>query len=335
MTDKVDPVQPTELLWFRGDCHIHSIYSDGEQTPPELAETARLLGLHFVATTDHNTTAAHHAWQQENIAQEFAVILGEEVPTPHGHWLALGLPPGHLVDWQYADVVGLHAQRDLVHDAGGICVVAHPYAPYPSGTFAYSHVGFDAVEVWNGTWESDLPWQADNERALAHWARQLVVDVPAGRWTPAIGNSDTHLRSQMGLPHNVVAAERLNTDDLLTSIKAGRTWISAATTVDLSFMATFDDQCAQIGDELDTHGKSATVQATVHGVPFGTVTIHTDAGPIHSESLPGSGTCELSRPVPPTSTFVRAEVRSRTGHMAALSNPVILRDRRTPSQENL
>lgn len=106
MTDKVDPVQPTELLWFRGDCHIHSIYSDGEQTPPELAETARLLGLHFVATTDHNTTAAHHAWQQENIAQEFAVILREEVTTPHGHWLALGLPPGHLVDWQYADVVG-------------------------------------------------------------------------------------------------------------------------------------------------------------------------------------------------------------------------------------
>ena len=73
----------------------------------------------------------------------------------------------------------------------------------------------------------------------------------------------------MGLPHIVVAAERLNTDDLLTSIKTGRTWISAATTVDLSFMATFDDQCAQIGDELDTHGKSATVQATVHGVPFG------------------------------------------------------------------
>lgn len=31
----------------------------------------------------------------------------------------------------------------------------------------YPYQGFDVVEVWNGQWSSDVPWQADNEAALA------------------------------------------------------------------------------------------------------------------------------------------------------------------------
>jgi hypothetical protein len=31
--------------------------------------------------------------------------------------------------------------------------------------------GFDAVEVWNGLWTSDRPWNAGNEAALAEWGR--------------------------------------------------------------------------------------------------------------------------------------------------------------------
>ncbi|MDG4772453.1 hypothetical protein [Solwaraspora sp. WMMD792] len=45
--------------------------------------------------------------------------------------------------------------------------MACPYAPCPSDTFEYPHQGFDAVEVWDGQWASDLPWNADNESALA------------------------------------------------------------------------------------------------------------------------------------------------------------------------
>lgn len=72
--------------WYRGDCHVHSTYSDGELTPPQLAAAARAAGLDFLATTDHNTVDTHDAWSSEDGA-DLLVILGEEVTTRAGHWL--------------------------------------------------------------------------------------------------------------------------------------------------------------------------------------------------------------------------------------------------------
>lgn len=51
----VTRVAGRERRWYRGDCHIHSVHSDGELTPQQLAVGARAAGLDFIATTDHNT----------------------------------------------------------------------------------------------------------------------------------------------------------------------------------------------------------------------------------------------------------------------------------------
>ena len=72
-----------------------------------------------------------------NRTADFLVITGEEVTTPTGHWLALGLPRGHEVDWRYRardGVIGRHLAE--VHDLGGLCVAAHPHArePLPGST---------------------------------------------------------------------------------------------------------------------------------------------------------------------------------------------------------
>lgn len=64
--------------WYRGDLHVHSVYSDGRLKPAELAAAARAAGLDFIATTDHNTTAAHWVWR-EAAGDDLLVILGEEV----------------------------------------------------------------------------------------------------------------------------------------------------------------------------------------------------------------------------------------------------------------
>jgi predicted metal-dependent phosphoesterase TrpH len=48
--------------WYRGDCHVHTVHSNGgELTPQQLAAEAREAGLDFIATTEHNTSAAHGA----------------------------------------------------------------------------------------------------------------------------------------------------------------------------------------------------------------------------------------------------------------------------------
>ncbi|MHB1905454.1 MAG: PHP domain-containing protein [Acidimicrobiales bacterium] len=43
------------------DLHTHSTYSDGSDTPDELAARAAQIGLRAIALTDHDTTASHEA----------------------------------------------------------------------------------------------------------------------------------------------------------------------------------------------------------------------------------------------------------------------------------
>lgn len=311
--------------WYRGDCHVHSVYSDGALTPEQLAAGARKAGLDFIATTEHNTSDAHSVWT-EHAGDDLLVILGEEVTTQTGHWLALGIPPGEVVNWRYGvrdEVIGSYL--DQVHRAGGLCVAAHPHAPYASGDFMYPYDGFDVVEVWNGLWTSDRPWNADNEAALAEWGRGLAAEIQRGRWRPAMGNSDTHLEDQIAIPHTVVQADEFSADALLAGIRAGRSWIAESATIELSLTITASDLSAGIGERLGTHGEPAMVLVEVRGVPSGVVSFHTDRGKVHRETLPSNGSGILEwRTSAEESMFVRIQVRHPDGNMAALSNPIIL-----------
>ncbi|MFD0023936.1 CehA/McbA family metallohydrolase [Streptomyces sp. NPDC058382] len=312
--------------WYRGDCHVHSAVSNGgELTPERLAADARAAGLDFLAVTEHNTAATHDVWSRQ-ADDGLVVILGQEVTTLTGHWLALGVPAGNVVDWRYGvrdGVIGRHL--DEVHRLGGLCVAAHPHAPYPSGTFMYPFRGFDAVEVWNGPWSSDVPWQADNEAALAEWGRGLAAAIHEGRWLPALGNSDAHLDGQIGTPHTVVRADGLHAEAVLAGIRAGRSWLAGSASVELSFTVSSGGRSAGIGERLDTGGGRAVARVEVHGVPSGTVGLHTERGKAHHASLPGSGSGVVQWGLDAAdAAFVRVEVRHPGGHMAALSNPVVL-----------
>ena len=322
------PVSGRERAWYRGDCHVHSAISNGELAPEQLVADARAVGLEFLVTTEHNadTARAHEIFGRLD-SEDLLVILGQEVVTRTGHWLALGLGAGQVVDWDYG-VSDAVVERHLaeVHRMGGLCVAAHPHAPYPGGTFMYLYRGFDVVEVWNGQWNSDLWWQADNEAALAEWGRGLAADIHHdGRWRPAVGNSDTHLDGQIGTPHNVVAAEELSADAILAAIRAGRTWIAESAAVRLTLTVSAGDRSAGIGERLETGAGPAVTRVEVCGVPSGAVTFHTQRGTAHRVSLPPteSGTAQWQTSAE-ESGFVRVEVRHPGGRMAALSNPVVL-----------
>jgi len=308
--------------WYRGDCHLHTaLSSGGELTPAELAAEARSAGLDFIAITDHNTADAH-ALMIDLAGPDLLVIAGQEMTTDTGHWLAVGLEPGQVVDWAYGvrdGVIDQHLKQ--VHDAGGLCVAAHPHAPYPSGTFMFPFDGFDLVEVWNGQWASDLPWNADNEAALAEWGRSLAYGVHTGSWRPAIGDSDTHLAGQIGTPQTVVLADDLTVPAILAGMRAGRSWIAGSAHIQLSLTVSADDRTAGIGELLETRGAPARVHLKVEGAPSGTVTVHTERGVAHRASMSADGAFEWVVAAQETS-FVRIEVRQSDGSMAALTNPV-------------
>jgi len=317
--------------WYRGDCHVHSVCSHGgELTPERLAVEARAAGLDFLAATEHNNADTHCTWGRY-AGDDLLVILGQEVTTRTGHWLALGVRYGRVVDWRYGvrdEVIDRHLAE--VRRGGGLCVVAHPHAPYDLGTFLYPYEGFDAVEVWNGPWSSDLPWQADNEAALAEWGRSLGTDIRrTGGWRPAMGNSDAHLSGQIGVPHTVVQAGELSTDAVLAGIRAGRSWIAESADVELSFEVSAGAQRVGIGGQLERCGEPVVARVGVRGVPSGVVSFHTGAGEVHVASLSAAGVGAVEwRTSARESAFIRVEVRhpgpGPGGRMAALSNPIVL-----------
>ncbi|MFD0259348.1 CehA/McbA family metallohydrolase [Kitasatospora indigofera] len=325
--------------WYRGDCHLHTVHSDGRRLPAEVAAAAREAGLDFIVSTDHNTPSAHGSWGP-SAGPDLLVITGEEVTTRNGHWLALGLPAGRFVDWRYRsrDEAFPRLARQVRRD-GGLVVPAHPYCPYVGCQWKFGYQDADAVEVWNG------PWTYDDESAVDGWDAGLAEALRQGRsWLPAVGNSDAHSAPQVvGTPHTVVLADDLTRDDVLAGIRSGRSWIAESAAVRLEFTATGAGRQAGVGERLAVPADAPVdVRLTVSGVPGGTVRFLTDEGQMHQESLPadGAGTV-VWRTTASLAGYVRAEVRHPRadgtpgrgnsmgpelpwGPMAALTNPVFL-----------
>lgn len=326
--------------WFRGDCHLHTVYSDGRRLPQEVAAGARAAGLDFMVSTDHNTSSSHGVWGPL-AGDDLLIITGEEVTTRNGHYLALGTRPGEWVDWRYrARDVRFDDFTGQIHSSGGLVVPAHPYCPYVACRWKFGYDDVDAVEVWNG------PWTVDDESAVDSWDSMLVTSTRRRtRWVPAMGNSDAHHPSQViGYPHNVVLADGLSRDAVLGGIRAGRSWIAESAQVRLDLTVTGAGRTAGIGERLRlASDQPVVVRAEVGGVPNAVVRFVTDEGQVQQVSLDASGSGTVTWTTTPSlAAYVRAEVRHPKadgtpgngnrygttelplGPMAAMTNPVFL-----------
>ncbi|MEU9452010.1 CehA/McbA family metallohydrolase [Streptomyces sp. NPDC048277] len=316
--------------WYRGDCHLHSWYSDGRRTPAEIAALARAAGLDFINSSEHNTHSAHAHWADQ-AGDDLLIMLGEEVTTRNGHVVALGTDPGTFVDWRYRardNRFGHFVQQ--IHKAGGLVVPAHPHATCVGCAWKFGFGEADAVEVWNG------PYTPDDEVALSAWDATLVASVRDNRqWLPGMGNSDAHRDPDaVGMPQTVVLADDLSREAIQEGLRAGRSYIAESKYVTLNFTVTGGrGEQAGIGERLSVDADTpVTVRLEASGVPRCTVRFITDQGVLlTSDPLPvaGSGTVEWQT-TPSYAAYVRAELRHETaagtvpGALAALTNPIFL-----------
>ncbi len=61
------------------DLHTHSSFSDGSDTPAELARAAKRVGLSAIALTDHDTTASHAEMAAACARYDLEYVTGVEV----------------------------------------------------------------------------------------------------------------------------------------------------------------------------------------------------------------------------------------------------------------
>src|SRR5919198_3532030 len=104
--------------------HLHSVYSDGTGTVPEIMRAAARAGADVVLLTDHDSLEAKRRGE-EGWHGSVLVCVGLEVsPRRRDHFLAFGLDQeidhGHKMG--PAEIVA------AVQEAGGFGFAAHPFS---------------------------------------------------------------------------------------------------------------------------------------------------------------------------------------------------------------
>jgi len=188
--------------------HLHSTFSDGTGTVPEIVRAARRTAADVVLLTDHNTLAARDS-RYEGWHDGVLLLVGEEVtPRRENHYLAFGVD--RAVDWGDGSPAAICA---AVTAAGGFGFAAHPWSqgsplferatPMPWRDIDCD--GLTGVELWS--FINDVGPEVRSARdALRLIARpdRFLTDPPAenlrdwdrlnaaGRRVVGIGGLDSH-----------------------------------------------------------------------------------------------------------------------------------------------
>jgi predicted metal-dependent phosphoesterase TrpH len=190
---------------MRADLHIHTVYSgDAVQTPAQVLERAKAIGLGAVAIADHNSLEG--SLESAELANELIVLKAMEVTSNEGHILAFNISKEIERDLSTTETI------ERIKEAGGIAIASHPYRIWSGlGEKVVRENDFDALEVLNGR-----SLRGANEKAM-RLANSLHL--------PVIGGSDAHSLDEVGKACTVFPDDCQTAEDLVYSIIKGRTGI--------------------------------------------------------------------------------------------------------------
>lgn len=190
------------------DLHIHTRYSDGICTPEEVIIRAKEIGMAGIAITDHDIVEGMD--KSKKIARKAGIELipGLEITTPFGDILALNIE--EVISGKAKNASDIIKIVDMIHEQGGIAVIAHPFAGFWNVSFAEIikdiRKCLDAVEVFNA--------MSANTFGIEVNVKAMELAKKAG--LPGIAGSDAHTLDMVG------SAFTIPQGDIIDSIKKGR-----------------------------------------------------------------------------------------------------------------
>lgn len=219
----------------KGVLHIHSVFSDGEESLDRLVQMLRLAGMSFAAVSDHAEVFDDRRMEEYVLlcqalsSNSFAVIPGLEFALHGGDIHILGYGITRRVRFKSAE-----ALVDGIHEAGGVAVLAHP--PFGSINILGSvRAKLDGVEVWNGRYDGTHAPRADSFQLL----RRIRSLNPKA---VAYCGIDLHKTAQLRKPVYVeLEADRLERDTIIGALRAGKFMVHGSniaipSTGDLTFV---------------------------------------------------------------------------------------------------
>jgi PHP domain-containing protein len=199
----------------RGVFHVHSVYSDGDESLERLVEVFRLSGMSFAAVSDHAEVFDEGRMQEyvrlcESLSDNrFLVIPGLEFALHGGDIHILGYGITRRVRFKTMEQL-----VDGIHDEGGLAVLAHP--PVGCTNMIGSIKGkLDGIEVWNGRYDGVHAPRSDSFQLLRRVRRQKVETV-------AYCGVDLHKMSQTRkLLYADVNTDGLTRSEIMHALRAG------------------------------------------------------------------------------------------------------------------
>ncbi|MGE5543427.1 MAG: CehA/McbA family metallohydrolase [Bacillota bacterium] len=243
-----------------GNIHIHTRYSDGSGSIPEIAHSAEKAGLDFIIITDH-----HHlrGKAEEGYYGRVLVMVGSEFNTDRNHYLGIDIDqevPGS--DENPQQVI------DGVHHQGGIGFLAHPFeigSPvYENGkTYPWtdwSVTGFTGIDIWSylSQWRDGIPGvpkgiylyfnphqafkRGPHQASLEKWDELLqermvvgigcsdahAIKIKLGPWKPIISDYYTCFRcinTHLILKEPLSGNFKTDKEAIVETLRAGRCFV--------------------------------------------------------------------------------------------------------------
>ncbi len=227
--------------WYKGNLHTHTLNSDGDSSPLEVATWYRENGYRFLVLSDHNYLTEVDRFNPIIAAREkFLLMQGEEVTTSFQqrpvHINAIDLKELILPQPGTTLVETIRKNIDLIRQKGAIPSLNHP-------NFHWSMTSKDLIpiehlthfEIYNGHPEVNNHGGGDSESLDEMWDALLT----AGRRLYGIAVDDAHYFKKFGPTFSnpgrgwvMVRAEALEASQIAAALRSGDFYSSTGVTLE-------------------------------------------------------------------------------------------------------